>query len=79
MELLVSLRWQDGVECPRCGSRKVIRIKHRPWNWVCKSGAQVMDRRTGQDRRMLEENRLSLLSARRDRVREHKLQTPALV
>ena len=48
MELLVSLRWLHGVECPRCGSRKVIRIKHRPWNWVCKSGAQFMDRRTGK-------------------------------
>src|SRR6202011_5214068 len=46
MELLVSLRWPRGVECARCGSRKVIRIKHRPWNWVCKSGAQIMDRRT---------------------------------
>jgi transposase-like protein len=48
MELLVGFRWPRGVECPRCGSRKVIRIKHRPWNWVCKSGAQVMDRRTGK-------------------------------
>ncbi len=48
MELLVSLRWPHGVECPRCGSRRAIRIKHRPWNWVCKSGAQAIDRVTGK-------------------------------
>jgi len=47
MELLVSLRWPHGVECPRCGSKRVIRIKHRPWNWVCKSGAQTLDKETG--------------------------------
>ena len=48
MELLVSLRWPNGVECPRCGSKRVIRIKPRPWNWVCKSGAQWLDKSTGK-------------------------------
>ncbi len=48
LALLVSLRWRSGVECPRCGSKRVIRIKHRAWNWVCKSGAQSLDRATGQ-------------------------------
>src|SRR5713226_8812924 len=48
MELLVSLRWPNGVECPRCGSKKVFKVKHRPWNWVCKSGAETMDKETGQ-------------------------------
>ena len=48
LELLVSLRWPNGVECPRCGNRRVIRIKHRAWNWVCKSGAQSLDKSTGK-------------------------------
>lgn len=48
MELLVAMRWPFGVECPRCGNKRMIRTKHRPWNWVCKSGAQVLDKRTGK-------------------------------
>jgi hypothetical protein len=46
MALLVGLRWPNGVECPRCGNRRVTKVG-RPWNWVCKSGAQVLDRETG--------------------------------
>jgi transposase-like protein len=48
MELLVSLRWPDGVRCPRCGSEKVFKIKHRTWNWVCKSGAETVNKETGE-------------------------------
>jgi transposase-like protein len=32
---LVSVRWPDGVHCPRCESPKVYKVG-RPWNWVCK-------------------------------------------
>src|ERR1700686_5431576 len=38
MELLVSLRWPEGVRCPRCDNDKVFKVKHRAWNWTCKSG-----------------------------------------
>jgi|SRR5208282_3221510 len=36
MELLVSLRWPEGVRCVRCNSDKVYKLKHRAWNWQCK-------------------------------------------
>jgi transposase-like protein len=48
MELLVSLRWPEGVRCPRCGNEKVFKIKHRAWNWVCKSGAETVSQETGE-------------------------------
>jgi hypothetical protein len=48
MALLVNLRWPDGVRCPRCGTDKVFKIKHRAWNWVCKSGAKTIDKQTGE-------------------------------
>jgi transposase-like protein len=48
MALLVNLRWPDGVKCPRCGTDKVFKIKHRAWNWVCKSGAETVDKQTGE-------------------------------
>lgn len=48
MALLVNLRWPDGVRCPRCGTDNVFKIKHRPWNWVCKSGAETVDKQTGE-------------------------------
>ena len=32
---LASLRWPDGVRCPRCDSPKVHKIG-RPWTWQCK-------------------------------------------
>ncbi len=50
MALLVSLRWPDGVRCPRCGNDKVFRIKHRPWSWVCKSGKESVNEQTGEVR-----------------------------
>src|SRR5271170_561426 len=48
MALLVNLRWPDGVSCPRCGNKKVFAVKHRAWNWVCKSGAESVDKQTGE-------------------------------
>ena len=45
--LLVSLRWPDGVRCPRCGNDKVFKVKHRAWNWVCKSGKESVNEQTG--------------------------------
>ena len=48
MALLVNLRWPDGVSCPRCGNKKVFAVKHRAWNWVCKSGAETIDKQTGE-------------------------------
>jgi transposase-like protein len=48
MALLVNLRWPDGVSCPRCGNTKVFAVKHRAWNWVCKSGAETIDKQTGE-------------------------------
>lgn len=35
MGYLVSLRWPDGVKCPRCESSKVHKLS-RPWKWQCK-------------------------------------------
>src|SRR2546428_1269726 len=32
---LVSVRWPNGVRCPRCDSAKVHKVA-RPWNWQCK-------------------------------------------
>src|SRR5579863_6612859 len=48
LELLVSLRWPEGVRCPRCNSAKVFKVKNRAWNWVCKSGAETVNRETGE-------------------------------
>jgi hypothetical protein len=45
---LLAQRWPNGVECPRCGSRKIITLKARPYNWVCKSGAQIIDKASGE-------------------------------
>ncbi len=39
--LLVSMRWPNGPECPRCGNTKVYALKARPFHWVCKSGEQT--------------------------------------
>lgn len=46
--LLVEMRWPTGVECPRCGNRKIITLKVRPFHWVCKSGAESIDKQSGQ-------------------------------
>jgi hypothetical protein len=48
MELLISLRWPDGVRCPRCNSEKPFKVKNRAWNWVCKSGAETVNQDTGE-------------------------------
>jgi transposase-like protein len=41
-------RWPDGViKCPRCGS-KAFKLPSRPFHYVCKSGAETLDKRTGE-------------------------------
>jgi hypothetical protein len=48
-KFIVAMRWPDGVvKCARCGSDRVFALKTRPYHWVCKSGAQVRDRKTGE-------------------------------
>jgi transposase-like protein len=42
------MRWPDGVRCPRCKSEKVFALKTRPYHWVCKSGAETVDKQTGE-------------------------------
>jgi transposase-like protein len=33
---LVSMRWPDGVRCPRCKSKeRIYELKARPFHWVC--------------------------------------------
>lgn len=32
---LVSMRWPDGVKCPRCQSEKVTELKANAWHWQC--------------------------------------------
>jgi len=36
-EYLVARRWPNGVECPRCKSKKVYLLASKPWHWVCKN------------------------------------------
>jgi transposase-like protein len=41
-------RWPDGViKCPRCGS-KAYRLPSKPFYYLCKSGAQTVDKQTGE-------------------------------
>jgi transposase-like protein len=41
-------RWPDGViKCPRC-SGKAFKLASRPFHYVCKSGAQSIDKQTGE-------------------------------
>ncbi len=48
-KFVMAMRWPDGVvKCARCGSDRVFAAKTRPFHWVCKSGAQVRDRKTGE-------------------------------
>ena len=43
------MRWPDGkVTCPRCGNEKVYELKARPFNWVCKSGKESVNKETGE-------------------------------
>lgn len=39
MAFLVSMRWPEGVRCPRCASEKVHKLS-RPWKWQCKQCAK---------------------------------------
>jgi transposase-like protein len=32
---LIEMRWPNGVECPRCGSREVTRLSTRK-KWQCR-------------------------------------------
>ncbi|MDO8434963.1 MAG: IS1595 family transposase [Candidatus Binatus sp.] len=42
-------RWPNGVTCPRCGAKeKVYALAARPFHWVCKSGAETLDKETGE-------------------------------
>src|SRR5216684_8042550 len=47
---VVQMRWPDGVvHCPRCGAKeKVYALAARPFHWVCKSGAETLDKETGE-------------------------------
>jgi len=41
-------RWPDGViKCPRCGA-KAYRLPSRPFYYLCKSGAETVDKETGE-------------------------------
>jgi transposase-like protein len=41
-------RWPDGViKCPRCGS-KAYRLPSKPFYYLCKSGAETVDKLTGE-------------------------------
>src|ERR1700688_4850419 len=46
-EYLKAKRWPQGVRCPKCGSEKVFHVTHRPYHWVCKSGAETVNKETG--------------------------------
>jgi transposase-like protein len=47
-QYIVAKRWPKGVRCPRCGSKeKVYALAARPFHWVCKSGAETVDKETG--------------------------------
>jgi hypothetical protein len=45
---LVSKRWPNGIRCPRCGNEKVFHVTHRPFHWICKSGAETVNEQTGE-------------------------------
>src|ERR1041385_8005969 len=36
-QFLVGMRWLNGVECPRCGNKRVYTLHVRPFNWLCKA------------------------------------------
>ncbi len=41
-------RWPDGaIKCPRCGE-KAYRLPSRPFYYLCKSGKQTVDKKTGE-------------------------------
>src|SRR5216684_8529453 len=47
---VVQMRWPDGVvHCPRCNAKeKIYALAARPYHWVCKSGAETLDKQTGE-------------------------------
>jgi transposase-like protein len=45
---LAKRRWPNGVTCPRCGNKRVYTLKARPFHWLCKSGAERLDSKTGK-------------------------------
>jgi hypothetical protein len=46
---VMAMRWPDGkVTCPRCASDAVYTLKARPFNWLCKSGLQSVNKETGE-------------------------------
>jgi transposase-like protein len=48
-DFLIAQRWPDGIRCPRCDAKqRVYALSTRPYHWVCKSGAQTIDKQTGQ-------------------------------
>jgi len=40
-------RWPNGPVCPRCGS-KAYTLKARPFYYLCKSGKETVDKKTGE-------------------------------
>jgi transposase-like protein len=47
-KFLEKKRWPDGVvKCPRCGA-KAYRLPSRPFYYLCKSGAESVDKKTGE-------------------------------
>jgi len=41
-------RWPDGlIKCPRCGA-KAYRLPSKPFYYLCKSGAETVDKETGE-------------------------------
>ncbi len=48
-EYVKAMRWPDGiVKCPRCGNDAVYALKARPFNWLCKSGKESLNKETGE-------------------------------
>jgi len=48
-EYVKAMRWPDGiVKCPRCGNDAVYALKTRPFNWLCKSGKESLNKETGE-------------------------------
>lgn len=47
-QYLLDMRWPKGVRCPRCGNENVYVLKARPFNWLCKSGKESVNKETGE-------------------------------
>ena len=58
-----SKRWPDGVaKCPRCGA-KAYTLKARPFHYLCKSGAESVDKETGEVHHVCSQGRTATGSA----------------